>query len=323
MLSVWVNPVWSKAELIPVGTFEEMKKIIEGLGEDNIKHTLIVMDDDDTLTMMKCNNPKSLKHCQYLGGPAWYAWQSSLVPPLKNKDGSEPSKTDKKIAKKYRVADTQEKLLNISALLLAMNNMPLTEQSIPNVLGGLTKKGAKVLVLTARGVSNVSATERQFSLLRPFPSEKGSFLTSIKRHALIDKKSGIASMASPITPVSCQASRSIAYQQGVMYVAGQNKGHMLKCLLERTDSSHIKNIVFIDDTLANSEDVFTSFEQSKTYNVKSLHYTLLFKHKLALTKESNNQAVNKYQKRAHNRWLAIKKVLSEQLISPATKQEEK
>lgn len=318
MLCVWTTPVWSKAELLPVDTFEEMKKIVEDLGEDSIKHTLIVMDDDDTLTMMKCHDPKSPEHCQYLGGPAWYAWQSSLVPPLMNKNGLAPSKAEKKIAKQYRVADTQEKLLNISTLLLAMNDMPLTEKAIPDILGGLTKKGAKVLVLTARGVSNVSATERQFSLLRSFPAEEGSFLSSIERHALVDKKSGIASMAGPIIPSSCQASRSIAYQQGVMYVSGQNKGHMLKCLLERTNSRHIKNIVFIDDTLANAEDVFNSFEQSKTYNVKSLHYTLLFEHKLALTKESKNQSVNKYQKKAHKRWTAIKKVLVNQQILPAT-----
>ena len=89
---------------------------------------------------------------------------------------------------------------------------------------------------------------------------------------------------------------------------------MLKCLLDSTNSSKIKNIVFIDDTLKNVEDVYASFEDSNKYKVKALHYTALQDHKAALTLGKN---ANIYQENANNRWLAIKSAFKQQLQEPA------
>merc|ERR1711991_1270545 len=107
----------------------------------NLKQTLIVMDDDDTLTMMKCNKNKGFKNCQYLGGPAWYAWQDKILKDYLNygKDNV------------YRIASTEQELIDISTLLFNLNKMPYTEKSIPNVLSRLSNKGVKLLVETARG----------------------------------------------------------------------------------------------------------------------------------------------------------------------------
>lgn len=297
--TVFCTSAYADAEMIPVKTFMEMKKIASDLGEGD--QTLVVMDDDDTLTMMRCPDQNDLKTCQYLGGPAWYSWQEALL-------------NDKKKSE-YEVANSPEDLLDISALLLAINYMDYTEREVPSVLHSLTESGVKLLVLTARGSSNQSATANQFSNLKvkTDQSKKATFTDFIEMNALLAKKSGEASIASPYR--ACGNSiRPVSYQQGVMYVAGQNKGEMLKCLLNSTASSSIKNIVFIDDTLANVEDVYASFKSSNKYNVKALHYIALEEHKNALTVGKDAKV---YQLNANKRWLAIRSVLKNQLQTPA------
>jgi hypothetical protein len=285
--------------MMTVKKFSKVKKIIKKISAKNPSTTLLVMDDDDTLTMISCPKQKHIDACQYLGGPAWYSWQSSLIETNSH----------------YKVAQTSEELLDISALLLAMNNMFYVEKDIPKTLNSLSKLGVKLVVLTARGSSNLSATNNQFSKLvveNP-DATKGPFNAFIKSNALVGKKSGISSIASPFTPTVCGATREVSYQNGVMYVAGQNKGEMLQCLLNRTQSSKIKNIVFIDDTLQNVVDVNASFKNNDNYNVYALHYTQLKKHKEKLTQGKD---ANDFQFNAHVRWESIKAILKEELIQP-------
>lgn len=290
---------YADAELLTVKTFKAMEEIANGLGEGG--ETLVVMDDDDTLTMMSCPDRNDLKTCQYLGGPAWYSWQEDL---LNDNPSSE-----------FAVANDSGGLIEISTLLFAINYMGYTEQEMPSVLHSLTKSGVKLLVLTARGSSTQSATANQFTNLnvKTDNSKQITFSDFIETNALVSKKSGLASIASPY--LACgDSERPVSYQQGAMYVAGQNKGEMLKCLLESTESSSVKNIVFIDDTLANVEDVYTAFESNKKYMVKALHYTALQEHKNSLT---FGKKAESYQKNANNRWLAIKAVLKNHLRAPA------
>ena len=297
---------FSAAEMFPAASFVKLKATVEKMAK--LPHTLVVMDDDDTLTMMSCPNQNDKTSCQYLGGPAWYSWQENL---------SNDSK--------FKVANNFNDLLDISALLLAMNQMNYTENNIPNILHSLTNSGVKLLVLTARGSSNLSATESQFKNRKVDGKKYVNFLDLIKQNALLGTKSGIASIAGPFMPENCKINpaisgsvRPVSYQQGVMYVAGQNKGAMLQCLLDQTDSSKIKNIVFIDDTLANVEDVYASFESSTKYNVKAIHYTKLQKHKQALTK---GISAEEFQNNARKRWNAIKATLKKELQAPAFPQQ--
>lgn len=289
------------AEMYASDQFSAVTQAVEQLtsGTSKYSNTLIVMDDDDTLTMMECQEPGNPKKCQYLGGPAWYDWQSGLL-------GSNSP---------FKVASDKEELLNINTLLLSINNMPYTDQAIPSILNKLSYQGSQLLVLTARGSETASATANQFASL---PTGKNvsydHFQDLISQNALHGKHSNISSIASPFLPDSCQALRPVSYQQGVMYIAGQNKGHMLLCLLQRTQSEHISNIVFIDDTLKNVEDVYTTFENSTRYRVKAIHYTALQQHKAALTEGPNSALV---QGHAHNRWLKIRHTLKAQLKQPA------
>lgn len=281
-----------------VASFAQLRKMVVGLGEP--RHTLLVMDDDDTLTMMPCPKQGGGQACQYLGGPAWFAWQEGL---LKERRDS------------FRVADNMNDLIGVAALLLDLNRMVYTEPDVPVVLHDLSQSGVRLLVLTARGPANLSATEKQFSSLS-LGSGKTDFLALVENNALVGKKSGIASIAGPFLPQGCGAShpRPVSYQQGVMYVAGQNKGKMLECLLARTRSSAIHNIVFIDDTGANVVDVYMAFRNSGRFHVRALHYTALERHKEALTEGPRARV---YQERARARWHRIRDVLTKALRAPA------
>lgn len=341
----------SLVQMITVNSFSQLQQAVLELKEEskqkNLSNTLIVMDDDDTLTMMECADRSEPKSCQFLGGPAWFSWQENL---LKQYQSNHPIQQDlnllqqleakngkltkqekelqqelEKLAKESAntvqpplVANNMGDLLDIAALLLAINNMPYTEeQEVPSVLKTLTKDQAKLLVLTARGTSNLSATESQFAALTATKADqkKGitavSFQELIHRNALNGQKSGIASIAGPFAPCTQSASaRNVSYQEGVMYVSGQNKGEMLKCLLSKTDSSQIKNIFFIDDTLQNVVDVFSAFEGQDQYKVTAMHYTYLKKHKEAFMGEKA------LQDKANKRWEDVKDSLSAHLKSP-------
>ena len=291
----------AKSKFMTAKSFTELQQVVEKLGNKGQKRALIVMDDDDTLTMMSCPNQNDAASCQYLGGPAWFSWQQTLL--------GTPSH--------YRVTDDFNQLIDISDMLFAMNYMGYTEQIIPSTLQSLTASGAKLLVLTARGGGTTSATENQLAHLKLNKTDPNSskFLAFISKNALLGKKSRSSSIASPFKAKNCLANkRSISYQQGVMYVAGQNKGEMLKCLLKQTKSSRIRNIVFIDDTLENVTDINEAFAKDRRYNVTGIHYTALKDHKEALTVGSNSAT---YQFNAHQRWEAIKATLEQQLQTPA------
>jgi len=300
IVSIFVQSLSADSKITSVGSFKEFKKVVNNLGSKNLPHTLVVMDDDDTLTMMSCPVQDDIDKCQYLGGPAWFSWQDELL----------------ETNSSYKVANSFDDLLNISTLLFAMNDMVYTEKELPNVLQSFTQAGVKLLVLTARGTDTVSATSSQFLNLEVSLNglQKSSFLDFISDNSLKGNKSDISSIASPFIPKSYEATRAVSYQHGIMFVSGQNKGEMLKAFLSKTQSSNIKNIFFIDDTLKNVQDVNDAFSKSRVYNVNAIHYKALQKHKEALTKGAN---APKYQDIANKRWQSIKATMIEELQLPA------
>lgn len=295
-LSLLSAQAWSDAEMLSADSFREVGAIITDMGKPQT--TLLVMDDDDTLTMMPCSDSKDTAKCQYLGGPAWSSWQQTLI-------GTKSP---------YRVASSDDELFAINSVLFAVNFMDYTEPDLPLVLQRLTSSGVRLLVETARGSGDISATENQLSHLQVPAASAGPFLTLINDNAL-QMPSGQASLASPFMPCAKTDVRPVSYRQGVMYVAGQNKGVMLQCLLSRADNKQtITNILFIDDTEQNVQDVFAAFKDSKQYDVKAIHYTHLQRHKEALTKGPMSAA---YQKKADERWQALKTVLGTNMQEPS------
>ncbi|HHI93475.1 MAG TPA: DUF2608 domain-containing protein [Gammaproteobacteria bacterium] len=294
----------SKSNISEVKSFTEMyKKYIK-----NLKHperTLLVMDNDDTLTMMSCPDKTKPETCQYLGSAAWFSWQESQV----------------KIKAQPRVADSFSELLVAADLLFSINNMTYTATDVPGILNEITHSGIRLLVETARGNSNVSATERQFSNIDTDNKKYSSLLSFISNQSLNFGEPETASKASPYLPCKAEKEKThwkpITYQQGIMYLSGQDKGKILKCMLNRYNAQEnvtpVSNIIFIDDTKANVKKVHSAFKNDQNYTMSALHYTALSSHKKALTK---GIMADTYQHNAMKRWNMIKHALENSLQNP-------
>lgn len=277
-----------------VASFTEMMQEVGKVG--NPQATIVVLDNDDTLTMMSCPDQHNVKTCQYLGGPAWFSWQQNNI-----KNQTEP-----------RVANNFNELLTISGLLFAMNKMVYTGDDVPIVLSSLAGKGIRVLTETARGISNMSATEQQFSML---PVNNETLLSFMANHALI--LGDLTSKAGPYIPCTQGSFKPITYQQGIMYLSGQDKGVILKCMLDEYNAQQnaqpIKHVVFLDDTLANVDAVFNAFYGQDKYTVIALHYTKLQAHKAALTE---GKMAKRYQREAMKQWKSIRRTMKNSLRDP-------
>src|SRR3569623_232893 len=76
---LFISASFADSTVISANSFKEVQSLLQKA--KNPHHVLLALDDDDTLTMMPCPSPS---RCQYLGGPAWFNWQSSL--PANSKD---------------------------------------------------------------------------------------------------------------------------------------------------------------------------------------------------------------------------------------------
>lgn len=282
-----------------VKSFSEMLKIAQQT--DSPASTLVVMDNDDTLTTMSCPQRDNSATCQYLGGAAWFDWQESQLEAM-----SQP-----------RIANTFPELLSASALLFSTNYMPYSAPDVAGVLNALTASGVRLMVETARGNENISATESQFQILATGNKQYGNLLSLISNHSLKFGAQGLPSRASPYPPCGDSAMRPITYRQGTMYLAGQDKGKILKCMLDEYNAQPgaktITHVIFIDDTKKNVINVRDAFEKSTKYKVHALHYTALEKHKKAF---SEGKMAHSYQQTAMRRWGEISKVLQQNLQNP-------
>lgn len=278
-----------------INSFNDLIQLTKEI--DKPYNTLLVMDDDDTISMMDCPDSKQPETCQYLGGPAWFNWQQDQI----NKN-------------QYpRVADKFEDLLVTATLLFNLNKMVYSQTEVPNVLKELTQSGVRLLVETARGNTDISATEQQFTQLQIGKAK--TFATHLSQNSLLfDNKS---SKASPYTPCDISTMRTISYRNGALYLAGQDKGINLKCLLDefnqQESATKLTQIIFIDDTLANVISVHKAFKDNPNYQVKALHFTALEQHKAALT---HGKFANQHQQNAMDKWNIIKDVLSSELKKP-------
>ncbi|MCF2862130.1 DUF2608 domain-containing protein [Pseudoalteromonas sp. Cnat2-41] len=287
----------SAKSILTTDSFVTLEQQVMQWGEP--ENTLVVMDNDDTLTMIACADDQSPSKCQYLGGAAWYAWQSELVTAQ-----SAP-----------RVADTSLELIEASDLLFALNTMVYTRDNVPAILARLSSQGVRLMVETARGNQTISATEDQFTDLT-LP-DGGDLLGFFATHA--PKFAGLASKASPYSSCDSGSKRRISYRQGVMYLAGQDKGKNLLCFVNQYNDTlspdkQIRNIAFIDDTLENVESINHAFATQAQFNVAAYHYTALAAHKAALTQ---GPMAKKHQAKATERWCKVIKTMTKELIKPS------
>jgi hypothetical protein len=269
--------------IVSLDSFKDVQQLL--LQQKHPKQTLLVMDDDDTLTMMPC---PTKNHCQYLGGPAWFAWQSKL-----------PQNSKQRIWKSFPA------LLSINNLIFSMSKMPLTDSHIPVTLKIAQQQGIKTIVASARGYDMVNPTETQFT-------QDGIF-DLIRNNAIKtpDDHTGFPGIYNP-AKWNNKSVRAIAYVHGILYLAGQNKGVMLQQFLAKTKNTRkIRMIIFVDDTMQNVKEVASAYAKDANMNAVSIHFTRLASHKAAFLSGKN---AKKWQAQATQQWFAIRHAMRKNLI---------
>jgi len=278
---------YAYSTITSANSFRQVQQLI--LASKHPHHLLLVLDDDDTLTMIPCPNQKSIAQCQYLGGPAWFSWQMTLSP-------NDPQ----------RVGNFS-RLLKIDALILNMSKMPLDDPSIPAALAAAHQVGAHIVVASARGYSMLGATETQL--------QQDGILNTIEKNAL-KTPSGHISFPGYYFPkiLSDKKMRRIAYIDGVLYLSGQNKGVMLKLFLQKMhQTNNITQVIFVDDTFQNDKDMAAAYANNPKVKVTSIHFTRLSAHKAALTQGKN---AKKFQLAATTQWNNLKRSMKNNLLGP-------
>tara|TARA_R110002167_G_scaffold356863_2_gene572064 strand:- start:1366 stop:2256 length:891 start_codon:yes stop_codon:yes gene_type:complete len=270
---------WSSAKLETIRHISGLSKYVQKVVNKNgSEHTLLVFDDDDTL----------LKMPQALGSVGWWNWQSKLL-------AENPQSGD-------LVSDNFNGLLQVQVLLDSVSNMDLVSNKTPVLLKNWQKSGITTMVLSARGPDMDNATLRQLSV---FDLSQG-----FKNHGL-KMRNGSTSLPGSFYPCGNSSMRPVSYENGVYNGSGQNKGVLLRCLLDRAGKTKkYTSIILIDDTLKNDQQFVEAYKHIKGVDVYALHYTKLHN---AKEEQLKNPRLHTQMVRS---WNKIKSILGETLTKP-------
>jgi hypothetical protein len=167
---------------------------------------------------------------QDLGSNQWYDWQSDL----QAEDPCNPRVVTNRLA--------------VQGALYSASAMRLTQDDAPNQVRTLQQSGLDVFILTSRG-----------------PAYRFQTLRELRRNGFSFYNSGIGPLggyAQEFVPAG--GSRHARYEDGVFMTAGQNKGDMLKALLDKTHTKTPSVVLMADDSLKNLENMIEAFAGSQT-----------------------------------------------------------
>jgi hypothetical protein len=273
--SLLVNPLLAQVINDKTDSFADIAAKYQELGVDS-KTTLMVFDLDDTLITMS----------QPLGSVGWWDWQQELL-----KQGSD---SDKLFTKDY------QQLVRIQNILFQLIKMEVTDDDVIPFLKGATNQGATVMGLTARGKEHLSATLMQL--------KDNHFMVDDK---LLFRKNGLKvnnNKTSVAGNFHCpQFSREVIYQQGIMFLDGEDKGEALLCILANTKQD-IKTILFVDDAQRNIASMDKAFANRDDLLVLNVYYTKENAKELEIQRNPNQQA------QLVEQWNYIKKNLHDVII---------
>jgi hypothetical protein len=272
--SLLINPVISQVINYQTDSFADISAQYRELRVDP-KTTLMVFDLDDTLITMS----------QPLGSVGWWDWQHELQ---KNE-----SHSDKLFTKDY------QQLVRIQNILFQLVKMEVTDEYVMPFLNVAANQGATLMGLTARGKEHLSATLMQLKDNKFLVDEKLLF----KKYGLkINNKTSIAGN------FHCpQFSREVIYQQGIMFLDGEDKGEALICTLANT-KQEIKTIIFVDDAKRNSASIDKAFANRNDLLILNIFYTK------ENAKELKIQADPHIQTLLFEQWNFIKRNLNDVII---------
>lgn len=274
IFSLLFNPVFAEVINFQTDTFKEIASRYQELGADP-KTTLMVFDLDDTLITMT----------QPLGSVGWWDWQHEL-----QKQGGD---ADKLFTKDY------QQLVRIQNILFQLVKMEATDEYVIPFLKDAANQGTTLMGLTARGKEHLSATLMQLKDNQFMVDEKLLFR---KNGLKLNNKTSIAGN------FHCpQFSRGVIYQQGIMFLDGEDKGEALLCILANTKQD-IKTILFVDDAKRNIVSMDKAFANHDELVVLNVFYTK------ENAKEQEIQTNPHLQVQLFEQWNFIKKSLNNVII---------
>lgn len=278
---------------------------------DDLDKTVLVIDFQDTLAALPCDfTSPSQEKCPYLGSAAWFNWQRSLL--------------EKEPDSQYLVAKDELSLLEIASIILTSSQLVSPEALIPQVLESLGKQGARIMFMTKYD-RNQRLTERAALSLVLNEQDKTSLGDLLHRYSprLEDSHNALA---------VCNESEAsnISYQNGVLYTAGQNTSSVSKCFFELYNTQlskaledevkegakgdkvkEVAEIVFIDDSYSNIEELYSTYRSHKELDAFLLHYVALDSDWKNLFSDGHEAVL---QEQAHQKWLTIKDDVMSQIF---------
>jgi len=192
-------------------------------GRDKV---LLVFDIDNTL----------LTATNDLGSDQWYSWQEKIM--------KDPN------CRPACVSTNIDELLKAQGVLFKLVKMRATETTLATRIKRLQSTGQKVILLTSRGPGFRNLTEA--SLLEngmkfsDSTFNKGKDTMALYLPYDINNLPGSGLTQYDVDTAGLKAARPVSFQNGIYMTAGQNKGVMLKTLLNRYKKD-FKAIIFVDD----------------------------------------------------------------------------
>lgn len=236
-----------------------------------MSRTLMVFDLDDTLMTMS----------KPLGSVGWWDWQSGL---LKNSRIKGP-----------RFAADMEHLSRVQKILFERVPMELTDKDALYFLQHAAARGATLLGLTARGSELQTVTLTQLRDNGFIEKDRSLFRQNgLRIHHQTSVKGAFACPAFRHAP---------AYRQGVLFLAGGDKGQALLCALSQSDRTY-QAILFVDDSRLNNRAMAKVFAESGDILVLNVNFTR--EHAKAQDARTNPET----QKHMLADWIRIKKSLA-------------
>ncbi|MFA6301543.1 MAG: DUF2608 domain-containing protein [Legionella sp.] len=273
--SLVIAPVQAKVINYQTDTFADVVKLYKDLPVDP-KTTLMVFDLDDTLITMS----------QPLGSVGWWDWQYDML-----KNGSD---SDVLVTKDF------QQLVRIQNILFQLVKMDVTDDYVLPLLTDAANQGSTLMGLTARGQEYLSATLMQL--------KDNNFVVNDK---LMFRQSGLKILGAETSiagTFKCpQFTREVIYQQGLMFLSGEDKGEALLCALANSKQT-IKTIIFVDDTKRNIDSMDKTFKNRDDYQVLNVYYTR------ENAKEHEIQVNPEIQQQMSEQWTAIKKTLNDAIV---------
>lgn len=251
----FINTAYASQRITTSEVSDMFKFVSEKKGTMDVAQILVVYDFDNTLMAMN----------QDLGSDQWYNWQSDLIKQGKFKDA---------------VAKTRGELFDVHYKIFTLSKMHLVQSSIPQVVKDIQGMKIKSIILTSRG-----------------PGLRYDVETEMEESGMNFRESAMGPLggyAGTFLPEGLESPREISFTDGIAMGSGQNKGKILKAILQKTNTK-FKTIIFLDDTLKNIENMENELKDE--VDLYTFYYTY---------EEANVKRFEKDKSQAIKQWKKVK-----------------